>query len=850
MELTEEALDPKRLVAIEVKWQEEWSRYRLFDVQIDLKRPKCYVLEMFPYPSGEMHMGHVRNYALGDVYARFKRMQGYNVLHPMGFDSFGLPAENAAILHGDHPRDWTERNISSIRKELKRMGFTYDWKREINTNNQKYYRWTQWLFLQFYKHGVVYRKKAPANWCPSCNTVLANEQVIEGQCWRCSSEVTIKELEQWFLKITDYAEELLQELKQLDGWPEHVKKMQENWIGKSEGILVDFQLKDTGETIPVFTTRPDTLFGATYIVFAPNHPKVLKLTKNTPYEEKIKKFIDNITEQERFEISKEKEGIFLGKYAINPVNGEEIPIFIANFVLMKYGTGVIMAVPAHDQRDFEFATKYDLPIRVVIKPEDRKLNIDSMHEAFVDEGVVVNSGQFSGMKSRNAIQTISKWLENRNLGKPAILYKMNDWLISRQRYWGTPIPIVYCQKCGIIPVPEDSLPVILPTDVTFTSSGNPIETSKTFQSTKCPKCMGVARRETDTMDTFIDSSWYYLRFCDPQSSRKPFSTKQIQYWMPVDQYIGGIEHAILHLLYSRFFTKVMRDIGLVEFSEPFTKLLTQGMVMKDGYAMSKSRGNIVSPNEILHRYGADVLRRYILSVALPESEIEWSDQSIPASFKFINRIWNLVNTVIKTQVKEKRSKKGFNERYIESITQRTIENVTIELEKMRVNIAIATLSKLIDDISQYIHLKHEITVQQKDIIINAIRSLLLMLTPFIPHICEELWKMLKEEGYISIAAWPTIHPKKYDIEVLETKKIYEKIVEDIKNIQKSTKKAYKRAFIYVIPSEVEKFREIVDYIQNSMNLNTTIYATNDPTKYDPRNKVKTAKKGKPGIYLE
>lgn len=848
--MSTDGLTLERLRTIEAKWQKKWSEDKLFKSQIDITRPKYYVLEMFPYPSGEMHMGHVRNYSIGDAFARFKRMQGYNILHPMGFDSFGLPAENAAITHGERPQEWTERNISLIKNGLKRMGFAYDWDREIQTHKPEYYKWNQWLFLQFYKHGIAYKKKAPANWCPSCKTVLANEQVIDGECWRCSTKVVLKEMEQWFLKITDYADELLRDLEKLEGWPERVKKMQENWIGRSEGILVNFRLKDTGEVMPVFTTRPDTLFGVTFMVFAPTHPKVQDLIKSTPYEEKVKQFIETTITQDRFGLSKEKEGLFIGKYAINPVNNEEVPIFVANFVLMEYGTGFIMGVPAHDQRDFEFAKKYNIPIKVVIQPEDRELRAEEMSEAFVEEGILMNSGQFSGMRSQKAIVEISKWLESSGLGKRTVQYKLRDWLISRQRYWGTPIPVVYCPQCGIIPVDEHSLPIFLPTDVTFTGQGNPIETSKSFLQTECPKCGGKARRETDTMDTFVDSSWYYLRFCDPKNDDKPFSKEKAEYWMPVDQYIGGIEHAILHLLYSRFFTKVLRDLGLVEFNEPFNKLLTHGMVLKDGYAMSKSRGNVVSPAEILNQYGADVLRLYMLSVALPESEIEWTEKGIPTAYRFIKRVWDLVNAIVEKneQARERSTSKtmGFYHRYIQALTQKTIRAVTKQFEELRFSTAVATLSSLLDVLREYLSLETIDIETAKD----SAMSLVLMLTPFIPHVCEELWRILGEEGYVSIAYWPKINMAKYDEKILDIIKSYKKIEEDIKKIMKATKMTPTKAIIYVIPTELEKYEELKVYLKRRLKIETFIYATNDPNKYDPKNKAKSAKMGRPGIYLE
>jgi leucyl-tRNA synthetase len=846
--MNDKGLTKERLKKIVVKWQDKWRDADLFKSEIDRTRPKYYVLDMFPYPSGDMHIGHVRNYALGDALARFKRMQGYNVLHPIGFDSFGLPAENAAIKYKEDPRKWTERNILLIKKDLKRMGFDYDWNREVQTHRPEYYTWNQWLFLQFHKLGLVYRKKAPANWCPGCKTVLANEQVIDGKCWRCFKQVLQKELEQWFFKISDYAEDLLQDLKKLDGWPERVKKMQENWIGKSEGVFVYFKLKETGEPIPVYTTRPDTLFGVTFMVFASTHPKVWEMVKNTAYKKKVKKFIEKTVKKKDYLVSKEKEGLFIGKYAINPVNNEEVPVYIANFVLMEYGTGFIMAVPAHDQRDFEFAKKKNIPIKIVIQPENQETKEDKMREAFTDEGIMVNSGQFNGMKSGKAITKISDWLEKNNIGKRTIQYKLRDWLISRQRYWGTPIPVIYCDKCGIVALDDESLPVLLPTDVNFSGFGNPIETSSTFLQIDCPKCGTKARRETDTMDTFIDSSWYYLRFCDPKSYNKPFSKKNADYWMPIDQYTGGIEHAILHLLYSRFFTKALRDLGLVEFDEPFSKLLTQGMVLKDGTAMSKSKGNIVSPKEILSIYGADVLRFYMLSVALPESEIEWFDKGIPTAFKSINRVWDLVNAVIEKEKKEGKSddKTGFYYIYIQALTQKIIEEVTEEFEHLRFSSAITSVFNLIDELREWI----SSGFSQIDLIKSSVRAIVLMLAPLIPHVCEELWRILGERDYVSVTPWPKIEHIKYDTKVLQTMSSYQKIEEDIKKIIKATKHIPKKAFIYVIPPEKEIYKELEDYLKRRLKIDVSIYALNDPKKYDPKNKAKQTKRERPGIYLE
>ncbi|HDD46401.1 MAG TPA: leucine--tRNA ligase, partial [Candidatus Aenigmarchaeota archaeon] len=613
----------------EVKWQREWEKTGIFKAKPRGK--KYYVLEMFPYPSGKLHMGHVRNYSIGDAYARFKRMLGYNVLYPMGYDALGLPAENAAIKHNACPKEWTYERIKEMREQQKRLGFSYDWSREIRTCDPDYYKWNQWIFLQFFKRGLVYRKKAPVNWCPSCQTVLANEQVIEGKCWRCKTKVTQKELEQWFINIRKYANELLKGLEKLKGWPERVKIMQENWIGKSEGAEIEFKIEGSNKSIKIFTTRPDTIYGVTFMVFAPEHPMVRELVKGTEYESKVEEFIERVRAEslaERTDESKPKEGMFIGRYAINPVNGERVPIYIGDFVIYEYGGGAVMAVPAHDQRDFEFAKKHGIEIKVVIRPGDKELKAEEMERAYVDDGIMVNSGKFNGMHNREAMKKIVEYLEELGVGKAKVEYKLRDWLISRQRYWGTPIPIIYCEKCGVVPVKEEDLPVLLPDDVKFTGKGNPLQTSKTFLNVSCPKCGGKARRETDTMDTFFDSSWYFFRYCSPNTSNAPFDKEAVEYWCPVDQYIGGIEHATMHLIYARFFTKALRDLGLVSIDEPFTNLLTQGMVIKDGAKMSKSLGNVVDPGEMIEKYGADTVRLFILFASSPEKELEWSDKGI------------------------------------------------------------------------------------------------------------------------------------------------------------------------------------------------------------------------------
>ena len=603
---------------IEKKWQTYWEENKSFKTVEDDSREKYYVLEMFPYPSGKLHMGHVRNYSIGDVVARFKHMRGFNVLHPMGFDSFGLPAENAAIKNGTPPAEWTFRNIEEMTEQLKQLGISYDWEREVETCNPNYYRWMQWIFVQFFNKGLAYKKENPVNWCPSCQTVLANEQVIDGACERCHTPVGKKNLSQWYFKITDYAERLLDNLKKLPGWPNKVKLMQENWIGKSIGANVNFKIDGTDKIMKVFTTRADTLFGCTYMVMAPEHPYLEELVQGTEYEEETRRYmqeVQHMDEIERTSTVKEKTGVFIGKYAINPVNGKKVPIFISDYVLMGYGTGAIMAVPAHDQRDFDFAKKFDLEIIPVVESKDPSVDINDLKEAFVAEGTMINSGEYDGMNNRKVIPMMVDWLAEHNSGEKTINYKLRDWLVSRQRYWGTPIPMVFCDDCGWVPEKEENLPVLLPEDVEFTGKGeSPLTTSKSFVECSCPKCGGKARREIDTMDTFLDSSWYFLRFCDPHNDEKIFEKKKVDYWMNVDQYIGGVEHAILHLMYARFFEMALSDMGLVTAEEPFKNLLTQGMVNKYGKKMSKSLGNVVSPEEIIEKYGADTARLFILFV--------------------------------------------------------------------------------------------------------------------------------------------------------------------------------------------------------------------------------------------
>ena len=737
------------------KWQKLWRENKIFEVKEVPSKKKFYCLEMFPYPSGKLHMGHVRNYSIGDAYARFKRMNNYNVLYPMGYDSFGLPAENAAIKHKEEPEHWTAECISMMRKQQEQLGFSYDWSRIVETYKPEYYKWNQWIFLKFYEKGLVYRKKSAVNWCPHCETVLANEQVIDGKCWRCHTPVEVKHIEQWYLRITKYADELLADLDKLD-WPEKVKVMQKNWIGRSEGVLVNFPLldppKESNKTIQVFTTRPDTLFGVTFLVFAPEHPLVMDLIKGTKYEKEVRAFIRRVVIEEkdkRTSEDKEKEGIFIGKYAINPLTNEKVPIYIANFVLMQYGTGAVMGVPTHDQRDFDFAKTYNIPMKIVIQPEgSSKLKPETMKEAFVGEGILINSAQFTGLKNKKARGKITDFLEEKGLGKRSVQYKLRDWLISRQRYWGTPIPMIKCPEHGYVPAPYKDLPILLPKDVEFTGMGNPLETSRSFVKTKCPICGKEAERETDTMDTFFDSSWYFLRYCSPKETNLPFNKEAVNYWMPVNQYIGGIEHAILHLLYSRFFVKALRDIGLLNIDEPFTSLLTQGMVLLNGEVMSKSKGNVIDPGDIIEKYGPDTARLFILATASPEKELEWSDEGINRIHSFLLKYYQLVKNNL-TRIKSGLPKNLTNkEKYILSLTHSLISEVTQDIETFKLNIAIQKIMRTLNEL-----IKQQSDIDDK-VFTEVVEKITLLLSPFTPHICEEIWHMIGKKTFVSIEKWP------------------------------------------------------------------------------------------------
>ena len=772
---------------IEPRWQKVWAETGAHKATEDTSKPKRYVLEMFPYPSGDIHMGHVRNYTIGDVTARYYAMRGYDVLHPMGWDAFGLPAENAAIKHNSHPAKWTYANIETQKASFKRMGFSYDWDRTVVACDPEYYRWGQWIFLQMYKRGLVERRNSPVNWCPNCKTVLANEQVTEGECWRCHGAVEKRDLTQWYYKITDYAQELLDDLDQLEGWPEPVKQMQANWIGRSEGAEVDFELipaegKDDGQTITVFTTRPDTLFGCSFFLLAPESPLVHDLVCGTEYEAEGAAKVSAV---ERAQGDREKHGAFTGRYVINPVNGEKVPVWVADYIVADYGTGAVMAVPCGDQRDFEFARKYDLPIIPIILGEDdplypelngvqeRKVTTVDWEKSYEAEGVLVQSGKYTGMvggKHSPAVDAIIGDLEAQGKGKKSVQFRLRDWLISRQRYWGNPIPIVYCDDCGIVPVPEDQLPVTLPKDIDL-AAGETLATHEQFAQCTCPKCGKPARRETDTMDTFTCSSWYYMRYTDPHNTELPFSPDRVNRWMPVDQYIGGIEHAILHLLYSRFFTKVLRDMGMLNFDEPFTNLLCQGMVLdENGEVMSKSKGNVISPEDMIAGYGADAVRAYILFMAPPDKELQWNEDGLAGMYKFLNRAWRMVNdlagkageeTSFQAGAKAEEAKKAHDELLRER--HRVVGKVIDDFARNNFNTAIAAIMELVNATGDYLRKNSaedraanaELVAFDKEIAEVIVK----LLAPMAPHWAEELWQdVLDNETSVHKEAWPEFDP--------------------------------------------------------------------------------------------
>lgn len=734
---------------IEKSVQEKWQTSGAFEVTEDTSKEKYYCLSMFPYPSGRLHMGHVRNYTIGDVVSRYQRMLGKNVMQPMGWDAFGLPAENAAMKHGVHPGGWTADNIDYMRDQLKQLGFGYDWKRELATCNDDYYRWEQWFFTRLLEKDLVYKKTAPLNWCPDCNTVLANEQVIDGCCWRCDNEVEKREISQWFMRITNYADELLTSLKELEGWPEQVRTMQQNWIGRSEGVELSFAIKG-GEALSVYTTRPDTLMGVTYVAVAAEHPLAIKASKNN---ETITSFLEECKTMETSEAAMEtmeKKGVDSGVTAIHPLTGEEVPVWIANFVLMHYGTGAVMSVPAHDQRDFEFATQYGLSIKQVITSDATEIDIPK--QAFTGKGVLINSSDFDGLNFQKAVDAIATALNSKGMGEKKVNYRLRDWSISRQRYWGTPVPVIYCDSCGTVPVPSDQLPVMLPKDVSLEGVGSPLARLESFVNTSCPRCNGVAKRETDTFDTFMESSWYFARYCCADNDQAMLD-ERANYWLPVDQYVGGIEHAILHLLYSRFYTKLLRDMGLLTCDEPFKNLLTQGMVLQDGMKMSKSKGNTIDPQGLIEKYGADTVRLFTMFAAPPEQSLEWSDSAVEGSFRFIRRLWRQVKEHVDQGLMSEYSVAALSntDKVFRRQTHETLSKVSDDFSRrLTFNTAIAANMELLNSVSKF---KAE-TEDARGLRQEALDSIVLMLAPIIPHVCDELWQALGHDDDLINATWP------------------------------------------------------------------------------------------------
>ena len=855
---------------VEQKWQEKWNSNTLFKTNDKVEgKENYYVLEMLPYPSGNLHVGHARNYTIGDVIARYKKMKGYNVLHPMGWDSFGLPAENAAIQHGAHPATWTKSNIENMRRQLKLMGLSYDWDREVATYTPEYYRWNQWIFKRMYDKGLVYKKKSTVNWCPDCQTVLANEQVEDGYCWRHSkTKVIQKDLEQWFFRITNYADELLTGHEELrEGWPEKVLAMQKNWIGKSFGTEIVFTVAETGEKLPMFTTRIDTIHGVTYCVVAPEHPIIEEIIKVNP---SIKEAIHNMRNMDMIERTaegKEKNGVFTGWHVINPVTGDKVQLWAADYVLMNYGTGAVMAVPAHDERDFAFAKKYNLPRKVVINGYNKEtkeeiiINADEMTAAMIEEGVMTNSGEFNGMNSKEALEKIADYVTAKGVGEKTVKYRLKDWGISRQRYWGTPIPVLYCEKCGMVMEKDENLPVMLPEDVEFTGNGNPIETSEKYKHAVCPVCGGPARRETDTMDTFVDSSWYFLRYCDPKNIELPFGSEAVNAWTPVNQYIGGVEHAVMHLLYARFFTKVLRDLGLLKANEPFKRLLTQGMVLGPSYysekenrflfahevrtagdkaysietgeelvikveKMSKSKNNGVDPEVMIKKYGADTTRLFIMFTAPPEKELEWNENGLAGAARFLNRVWRVVLENVEMIKDEKidYSKLSKEDKALVRKLHQTIKRVTEAIEdNYHFNTSIAGNMELINDVYDFrnnvLGTEKESTESQK-VFGEVLRNIVIMLSPFVPHFCDELWEAMGEEGFLFNASWPEYDEKltvadeitmaiqvngkvrgSISVERTASKEDIEKMALAVENVQKHTE-GKTVAKVIVVPGKI------------------------------------------------
>ncbi len=805
---------------IEFKWQKRWEDKKIFQVK-ENKKKKFYVLDMFPYPSGEgLHMGHAFVYSLGDIFARFKRLQGYNVLYPIGFDSLGLPAENAAIKAGTHPEEYTKKSIANFMKQQKMMGWSYDWSRMVKSSDPKFYRWDQWIFLKMYEKGLAYRKKAPVNWCSKCATVLANEQVVSGKCWRHEdTNVEIKHLEQWFFKITNYAEDLLKGLEKID-WPERAKTMQRNWIGKSYGTEILFEIN--GKKWPIFTTRPDTIFGVTFMVISAQHSELMNLVteKQKKEVEKFLKKLKSTSEKDIFEL--EKEGVFTGSYARNPINGEEVPVWVGNFVVADYGSGMVMAVPAHDQRDFEFAKKYGIKIKQVIEGKV------SSSRVYTDNGKLINSGRFNNLDNEKAKQEITNFLIKNKLGRKKVQFKLRDWGISRQRYWGTPIPIIYCEKCGAVPVDEKDLPVKLPEQVKF-GKGNPLATNEKWLNVKCPNCGGKARREAETMDTFVNSSWYFLRYCDPKNDKQIFDKKKVEYWCPIDSYVGGAEHICMHLIYFRFYTKFLADIGLLKFREPVKRLFHQGTLHAEGgEKMSKSKGNVVLPETVSDKYGIDTARLFLVSLASPESDIIWSEKGIEGSFRFVKKIFDYFDKI--KIVKSSNAK-------IESKLNKIIKEVTNQIENFKYNLAVIKIRELFNSLPLEV---------SKEILEKSLK----LLNPFCPHITEEFWEKIGNKDFISLSEWPKVEEKKIDEKFEKADEAIEKISGDINNVVKLVGKKVEKVYIYCLPNEFENYFDNIGGLKKKTNLNIKIYAVNDKDKYDPENKSKKAKSGKPGIYLE
>ncbi len=809
---------------IEQKWQRAWEEKKIYEVSEKSKKPKFYILEMFPYPSGTgLHMGHALNYIIGDIYARFKRAQGFNVMHPMGYDSLGLPAENAAIKEGIHPEEYTKQSIKNFEKQFKSLGLSYDWSRRINSSSPNYYKWDQWIFLKMFEKGLAYQKTSAVNWCPKCKTVLANEQAQGGVCERCGSKVEVRKLKQWFLKITDYANELLDEIDSLD-WPARTKTMQKNWIGRSKGTEIDFEVN--GEKWPIFTTRPDTIFGVTFLVISAQHNRLDELVTKEQRKEvdKFLKRLNSVSEKELANL--EKEGVFTGSYAIHPLTNEKLPIYAGNFVVADYGSGMVMAVPAHDKRDFQFARKYNIPLKVVISPIEFEINENKIDGAYVGKGILINSGEFNGLDSEDAKKKITHFLEKKNLGRKVVQFKLRDWLISRQRYWGTPIPIIHCEKCGAVALSEKDLPLKLPKNVKF-GKGNPLETATSWVNVKCPKCGGKAKRETDTMDTFVNSSWYYLRYCDPKNNKKIFDKKKVDYWCPIDLYIGGAEHACMHLIYFRFYTKFLRDLGLLNFSEPAKRVFHQGILHgEDGEKMSKSKGNGVLPEEVSEKYGMDTARMFLISLATPDKDIDWSEKGIKGTYKFINKLFDYFNNV----------KIGKADLKTESKLNKTIKEVTSHIESFKYNLAVIKIRDLFNSFPNE---------TSKEVL----EKFLKLLSPICPHISEELWEKIGGEGFVSLASWPKADESKINEDFERAEEAIEKLARDINHVKEMFERKTK-AFVYVLPNEKQNYIDNLDILKKKTHLDIEIFAVNDKDKYDPDNKSKKVKPGRPGIYLE